>query len=302
MRLSDAQLLLKHGVDPYNEPTGRNTVLTVAVAHILMILIPSLILWLVEVFTPPEPPPVIVMKVGLIDLPEGTKDGDENAPEPRPLPPAPKPELPVFPELPDIPELPLLPEPPPPPPPVQPQPKPEPPAPTPKPKPKPKPKPDRSEIRRKIEEQRRANQKKRDTAEARAAREKTAAEARAAAARAAAERAALLDEWNRGRKGVDNSGVQGILADSKDREYLGKLKSFVEPRFRQPSDAQLGNQKPFTVVSVTIAANGTVENWTITNPSGNRAMDDAIRNTMQKLTVVPVPPRKMTIPLTFQAK
>ena len=96
--------------------------------------------------------------------------------------------------------------------------------------------------------------------------------------------------------------MEGILADSKDREYLGKLKAFVEPRFRQPSDAQLGNRKPETLVMVSIASNGQVVDWKITRSSGIAAMDDAVRNTMRNLKVVPAPPRAMAIPLTFRAK
>ena len=101
---------------------------------------------------------------------------------------------------------------------------------------------------------------------------------------------------------MDSSGVEGILADSKDREYLEKLKAFVEPKFRQPSDAQLNGRKPHTIVSVSIASDGRVLDWQITQASGIAAMDDAVRSTMRSLKVVPAPPRAMKIPLTFQAK
>ena len=76
----------------------------------------------------------------------------------------------------------------------------------------------------------------------------------------------------------------------------------MEPRFRQPSDAQLGNRKPETVVMVTIASDGRILNWKIIQSSGVSAMDEAVRNTMRNLKVVPAPPRGMEIPLTFRAK
>ena len=133
----------------------------------------------------------------------------------------------------------------------------------------------------------------------RIARERAAREAAEKAARA---RAQALAEYRKGLQGVDNSGVDGILADSKDREYLGKLKAFVEPKFRQPSDAQLNGHKPYTIVSVSIASDGRVLDWQITRASGIAAMDDAVRSTMRSLKVVPAPPRAMKIPLTFQAK
>ena len=125
---------------------------------------------------------------------------------------------------------------------------------------------------------------------------------REAAEKVARARVQALAEYRKGLQGMDSSGVGGIPADSKDGEYLGKLKAFVEPRFRQPSDAQLNGRKPHTIVSVSIAANGRVLDWQITQASGIAAMDDAVRNTMHNLKVVPPPPCAIKIPLTFQAK
>ncbi|MBR4076314.1 MAG: energy transducer TonB, partial [Lentisphaeria bacterium] len=65
---------------------------------------------------------------------------------------------------------------------------------------------------------------------------------------------------------------------------------------------QLNGRKPHTIVSVSIAANGRVLDWQITQASGIAAMDDAVRNTMHNLKVVPPPPCAIKIPLTFQAK
>lgn len=199
------------------------------------------------------------------------------------------------------------------------KPKPQPQKPKPQPqKPKPQPQKPKQPQQPSIEERIRAQREKnrnntvtrpRETEAERKAREKAAQEyaARQRAEREAAEKAAraraqALADYKKGLQGVDSSGVDGILADSKDREYLGKLKAFVEPRFRQPSDAQLNGQKPHTIVSVSIASDGRVLDWQITRASGIAAMDDAVRNTMHNLKVVPAPPRAMKIPLTFQAK
>ena len=193
------------------------------------------------------------------------------------------------------------------------KPKPQPQKPKPQPQ-KPKPQPQQLSIEERIRAQREKNRnntvtRPRETEAERKAREKAAQEyaARQRAEREAAEKAAraraqALADYKKGLQGVDSSGVDGILADSKDREYLGKLKAFVEPRFRQPSDAQLNGRKPHTIVSVSIASDGRVLDWQITRASGIAAMDDAVRNTMHNLKVVPAPPRAMKIPLTFQAK
>ena len=193
------------------------------------------------------------------------------------------------------------------------KPKPQPQKPKPQPQ-KPKPQPQQPSIEERIRAQRERNKdnivtRPRETEAERKAREKAAQEyaARQRAEREAAEKAAraraqALADYKKGLQGVDSSGVDSILADSKDREYLGKLKAFVEPRFRQPSDAQLNGRKPHTIVSVSIASDGRVLDWQITRASGIAAMDDAVRNTMHNLKVVPAPPRAMKIPLTFQAK
>ena len=322
MKLAEAAQLLRHGIDPYSNGTiGKKLILTVVGIHVVLIPILCLLTWLDdEKMKRKEVPPItkevvipIVMNLPA-DNPQQKKD-EPPAGQPQPQPPKN-----VMEDLGPLPPIEPLPDLPPPPPRQKPKPKPQPqpqkPQPQPqKPKPQPqKPKPQQPSIEERIRAQREKNRDKtvtrqresevtrkmREQAEKqRIARERAAREAAEKAARA---RAQALAEYRKGLQGVDNSGVGGILADSKDREYLGKLKAFVEPRFRQPSDAQLNGRKPHTVVSVSIASDGRVLDWQITQASGIAAMDDAVRSTMRSLKVVPAPPRAMKIPLTFKAK
>ena len=329
MKLAEAAQLQRHGIDPYNGAIGKKLILSVVGIHAALIPFLCLLTWFDEEKLKREEVPPITREVVIpivMNLP------DNNAQQKTETPPAgdPQPAQPKEKERKDLGPLPPiepLPELPPPPPrqkpkpkpqQVKPEPQPQKPKPQPqKPKPqpqKPKPQPRQPSIEERIRAQREKNRnntvtRPRETDAERKAREKAAQEyaARQRAEREAAEKAAraraqALADYKKGLQGVDSSGVDGILADSKDREYLGKLKAFVEPRFRQPSDAQLNGRKPHTVVSVSIASDGRVLDWQITRASGIAAMDDAVRNTMHNLKVVPAPPRAMKIPLTFQAK
>ena len=328
MKLSEAAQLQRHGIDPYDGTTSKKLILTVVGVHAVLIPFLCLLTWFDEEKLKKEKPPTITREVVIpivMNLPgeNAPQEPSGSAGNPKPEKPEKKEEFSLDP-LPPIEPLPNLPPPPPKQKPkpkpqqVKPEPQPQKPKPQPqKPKPqpqKPKPQPQKPSIEDRIRAQREKNRnntvtRPRETDAERKAREKAAQEqaarqraAREAAEKAARERAQALAEYKKGLQGVDSSGVDGILADSKDREYLGKLKTFVEPKFRQPSDAQLNGQKPYAVVSVSIAADGRVLDWQITQASGIAVMDDAVRSTMRSLKVVPVPPRAMKIPLTFQAK
>ncbi|MBR4883901.1 MAG: TonB C-terminal domain-containing protein [Lentisphaeria bacterium] len=320
MRLSDAAQLIRHGMDPYNGAIDRKLTLTVVIVHALLVPFLCLLTWFDNERLKREEVPVFPKEVIIpvvMNLP------GSSAPLPAPETPVPTQEPEAYQPLPPLPEIEPLPEltPPPPLPEIKPpKPKQQPevkPKPEPKPKPqpqvKPKPKPRQPSIEERIRAQREKNKNKTVTREResdvtrkireQAERQRVAREraAREAAEKAARDRAQALADFRKGTAGL-GSGVEGFLADSKDREYLGKLKAFVEPRFRQPSDAQLGNRKPETLVMVSIASNGQVVDWKITRSSGIAAMDDAVRNTMRNLKVVPAPPRAKAIPLTFRAK
>lgn len=316
MRLSDAAQLIRHGMDPYNGAIDRKLTLTVVIVHALLVPFLCLLTWFDNERLKREEVPVFPKEVIIpvvMNLP------GSSAPLPAPETPVPTREPEAYQPLPPLPEIEPLPELPPPPPLPEikpPEPKQQPevkPKPKPQPQVKPKPKPRQPSIEERIRAQREKNKNKTVTREResdvtrkireQAERQRVAREraAREAAEKAARDRAQALVDFRKGTAGL-GSGVEGILADSKAREYLGKLKAFVEPRFRQPSDAQLGNRKPETLVMVSIASNGQVVDWKITRSSGIAAMDDAVRNTMRNLKVVPAPPRAMAIPLTFKAK
>ena len=299
-------------MDPYNGAIDRKLTLTVVIVHALLVPFLCLLTWFDNERLKREEVPVFPKEVIIpvvMNLP------GSSAPLPAPEPPVPTREPEAYQPLPPLPEIEPLPPPPRPeikPPEPQPQPVVKP-KPKPKPKPQPQVKPKQPSIEERIRAQREKNKNKTVTREResdvtrkireQAERQRVAREraAREAAEKAARDRAQALADFRKGTAGL-GSGVEGILADSKDREYLGKLKAFVEPRFRQPSDAQLGNRKPETLVMVSIASNGQVVDWKITRSSGIAAMDDAVRNTMRNLKVVPAPPRAMAIPLTFRAK
>ena len=303
-------------MDPYNGAIDRKLTLTVVIVHALLVPFLCLLTWFDNERLKREEVPVFPKEVIIpvvMNLP------GSSAPLPAPETPVPTREPEAYQPLPPLPEIEPLPELPPPPPLPEikpPEPKQQPevkPKPKPQPQVKPKPKPRQPSIEERIRAQREKNKNKTVTREResdvtrkireQAERQRVAREraAREAAEKAARDRAQALVDFRKGTAGL-GSGVEGILADSKAREYLGKLKAFVEPRFRQPSDAQLGNRKPETLVMVSIASNGQVVDWKITRSSGIAAMDDAVRNTMRNLKVVPAPPRAMAIPLTFKAK
>lgn len=318
MKLSEAAQLTRHGIDPYAGTAHRKLILTVIGVHLALIPFVCLLTWFDEIKKEKEEVPVLSKEVIVpivMNLPGAGDPQPDPAPQQPQNNPAPAPQPVEIPPL-DLPEIEPLPElPPPPPPQVKPQPKPQPkppevkpqPKPKPKPKPQPKPKPEpQISMEERIRRQREKNKNKTVTRQtesdaARKARERREQAAREAAARAAQERAQAIRDFRQGTQGL-GTGVDGILATSEDREYYAKLKAYVEPKFRQPSDAQLGNRKPATEVIVTIAADGRIQDWQIIRSSGVAAMDEAVRTTMRNLKVVPAPPRPMKVPLTFQAK
>ncbi len=308
MKLAEAAQLLRYGMDPYGGTGGKKLFLTVVGIHVVMIPFLCLLTWFDEERLKREEVPPLTKEVVIpivMNLPaENPQQKTDAPPAGNPQPPKPKEKDFDLGALPPIEPLPELPPPPPKPKPqVKPQTKPKP-KPQVKPKPaevKPKPKPQQS-IADRIRAQREKNKNKTVTRPRETEADRRERAAREAAERAAQERAKALSNFRQGLQGVDNSGVEGILADSKDREYLDKLKTFMEGRFRPPSDAQLNGRKPETVVSVSIASDGRILDWKIIRSSGYAAMDDAVRNTMRNLKTVLVPPHAMKVPFTFRAK
>ena len=302
----DPATLARHGIDPY---AGRirlfKITVWVVIAHILLVMgvifVPSLVDWFHKLLHRNDPPPVIVMKVGLADLPEG--DSPDAPPQP-PEPPKPKPEPPKpEPPKPEPPKPePPKPEPPPPPKPQPPKPKPEPPKPQP-PKPEPpKPKPPKKTSKELIEEIRKNRTGKvieRETKAQKEARLRQAAEE----ARARKERENALAALQQARQGIKNAGLPGMQATVADRAYINdKLKPFVDQRYTQPSDSLLNGQKPEVTLELSIAADGALVSCRIVKGGGFGPMDDSIEALKEKIRVLPVPPRAMTVLITGRVR
>lgn len=297
----DPATLARHGIDPY---AGRirlfKITVWVVIAHILLVMgvifVPSLVDWFHKLLHRNDPPPVIVMKVGLADLPEGdSPDAPPQPPEPpkpRPEPPKPEPPKPEPPK----PEPPK-PEPPPPPKPQPPKPKPEPPKPQP-PKPKP-PKKTSKELIEEIRKNRTGKVIERETKAQKEARLRQAAEE----ARARKERENALAALQQARQGIKNAGLPGMQATVADRAYINdKLKPFVDQRYTQPSDSLLNGQKPEVTLELSIAADGALVSCRIVKGGGFGPMDDSIEALKEKIRVLPVPPRAMTVLITVRVR
>ena len=279
MNVSDARALLKHGMDPYaNSNRTKWIAVWVICAHLMVFVIIPLVLLGVDLLVPEEPP-LVVMKVGLVDLPEGdSPDAPVNGEQqPIPEPPAPEP------------------------------PKPEPPKPVPAPpKPKQKPVPPKPKYltAADILKQRNKNRGKTVTIKNKDNRKQQQQDhaAQQAYAKQLAEynRARQALQSARGRFGSPDAGLKGILATAEDRAYYAKLKAFVDARFVQPSDALLDGRKPVVQVQITIGKDGSLAGWDVTSPSDVQAMNDAVAALKEKLQTMPVPPRAMTIPFTFR--
>ena len=299
MNVSDARALLKHGMDPYaNSNRTKWIAIWVICAHLMVFVIVPLVLLGVDLLVPEEPP-LVVMKVGLVDLPEGdSPDAPVNGEQqPIPEPPAPEPPAPE----------PPAPEPPKPEPPKPEPPKPEPPKPVPAPpKPKQKPVPPKPKYltAADILKQRNKNRGKTVTIKNKDNRKQQQQDhaAQQAYAKQLAEynRAQQALQSARGRFGSPDAGLKGILATAEDRAYYAKLKAFVDARFVQPSDALLDGRKPVVQVQITIGKDGSLTGWNVTSPSDVQAMNDAVAALKEKLRTMPVPPRAMTIPFTFR--
>ena len=294
MNVSDARALLKHGMDPYaNSNRTKWIAVWVICAHLMVFVIVPLVLLGVDLLVPEEPP-LVVMKVGLVDLPEGdSPDAPVNG-EQQPIPEPPAPEPPA-------------PEPPKPEPPKPEPPKPEPPKPVPAPpKPKQKPVPPKPKYltAADILKQRNKNRGKTVTIKNEDNRKQQQQDhaAQQAYAKQLAEynRARQALQSARGRFGSPDAGLKGILATAEDRAYYAKLKAFVDARFVQPSDALLDGRKPVVQVQITIGKDGSLAGWNVTSPSDVQAMNDAVAALKEKLRTMPVPPRAMTIPFTFR--
>ncbi len=304
MNVSDARRMQRFGLDPYTD-TKRMGVVTVWVilAHVAVFVLLPIGIWISGFFREEEAP-LVVMKVGLVDLPEGDSmdappDGIK-LPDPPPAEPEPEPE-PVKPEPEPVKNAPP-PPPPPPKPEVKPEVKPVPPPPTPKPKTEVKPKPktevkpkpkllSADDIRKKRNKNLKPKTKNTDTQNAEYQKQ-------------LADRQKALQNLSSeiGKYGDLAAGLDGLRATAEDRAYYEKLKEYIDGRFVQPADALLNGKKPEVTVQISVGKDGALLKWVITKPSSIPAMNEAVEALRAKLQTMPPPPRSMTIPMTIRIR
>ena len=303
--------------DPYfNGRRSRVILVTVFFLHAAIIAVPLIYASLTEYFDPP----VIVMKVGMADLPPGdAPDAGEVAqnepqqqqvdePDPAPVDSIPDPQK--LDPLPDPPPVVKQPDPTPVVTPPKTEPKKDPPKTEPKkdpPKTEPKKDPPKSTLLKpedikktptntKTQAQLDAERKAREAAEAKAKADAKAREALIADIRSAA---------TQGTAGPPNPGREGILATTEMRDYYEQLNAFIRPQWNavSPSSVELGGKvSTWPVVDLTIAKNGTVSKAVIVSKSGNKAVDDAVDALLAKLKVVPAPPQAGVIRVTLDIR
>ena len=312
--------------DPYfNGRRARVILVTVFFLHAAIIAVPLIYASLTEYFDPP----VIVMKVGMADLPPGdAPDAGEvsqdeprqqvDEPEPTPVDSIPDPSK-VDP-LPDLPPVVKQPDPtpvvtPPKTDPPKTEPKKDPPKTEPKkdppkkdpPKTEPKKDPPKtSNLLRPEDIKKTPNTKTQAQIDAeRKAREAAEAKAKADAKARQDLIASIRNAATQGTAGTPNPGREGILATKEMRDYYDQLNAFIRPQWNavSPSSVELGGKvSTWPVVDLTIARNGTVSKAVIVSKSGNKAVDDAVDALLARLKVVPAPPQAGVIRVTLDIR
>jgi len=288
MNPRDPVTLMRHGIDPYAENYRYAKIaVVVIIVHIGFLCIPMLCSWVNDWIKSKQPPPVVVMKVGLIDLPEG-----DSLDVPKDQPPMPEPVKPEVKQPDPVPEPPK-PEPP----------KPDP-VPEPKPKPKPKPKKTQDEIIKEIQKKRTHKVIENKKAQEERQRQEIQAAQRAARdAKARSEYNKQLAAIQNARYGVKDAGLKGIQATAEDRAYINdRLKPYVDQRYTQPSDSLLHGQKPEVDLELTIAKDGSLVSCKVVKGGGFGPMDDSIEALKEKIRTLPVPPRAMTVTITIRVR
>ena len=310
--------LAAHGIDPYDSPPRRRKIfLVVLTAHALLILVPLIWLHISRLLDPPK----IVMKVGLVDLPEGNsldvpkdqtgkpeKPSATAEPEPAqpvPEPPAPEPvktetpppktETPPKLETPPKAETPKIKTPP----------KTETPPKVKTPK-KEEPKKEKPKYLRPEDIKKTGKRVKTDKPDPKAeAQRKAAEQARADAERKAAEARREIAEGARNAArpvyGSIAGGEKGIPATKEYYDYIDELKRTVEQRWNQPNSVELEGRRPEAKITLTIRKDGTVEKADFAR-TGIQPMDQSLENLRSRLKAVPPPPQAMEIEITLRVK
>lgn len=87
--------------------------------------------------------------------------------------------------------------------------------------------------------------------------------------------------------------------------YYNQLGAFIRPKWNavSPSSVELsGKISNWPSVDLTIAKDGRVTSAVIVSPSGNKAIDTAVRTLLADLKVVPAPPQAGVIRVTLDIR
>ncbi len=308
--------------DPYFNPRRARAILSgVLLMHVGLIVIPLIYASLTDYFNPP----LVVMKVGLADLPLGdSPDAGAVADVPSPNTSEPEPVLDLPPDPQKVDDLP--PDIPPPTPKVEnppPKPKTDTKKPVEEPPPKPKdntkttvkpPKTDPPKTQTKKDPPKSNLLKPEDIIKPKNTRTPAEIKAEQDAARNIAK--ARQDALNAirdvstaaqagGRFGTPNPGQDGILANAEMRAYYEQLNSFIRPKWNRvsPSNVEMGASIPnWPVVNLTIGKDGRVTKAVVVKKSGNKVIDTAVDALLADLKVVPVPPQSVVIQVTLDIR
>ncbi len=315
------------GKDPYFNSKRLQIILSgVLLVHVGVIVIPLIYSSLTEYFDPP----LVVMKVGLADLPLGDSP-DAGAPASVPEVTA-EPDPVSVDDIPNPQKIDPLPpeqkiEPPPktdtPPPKPKDDPKPVVTPPKPKDEPKqtvkPKDPPKQTKTETKTDPPKsnlltadKINVKTNTKSQAQIDADRRAREAAQAKAKADAEarQRALADlraaaGTQQGRYGTTNPGEKGILATKEMRDYYEQLNAFIRPKWNavSPSSVELsGKISNWPVVELTIEKDGSIRSAVVVSKSGNKKIDDAVEMLRADLKAVPVPPQAVKIRVTLDIR
>lgn len=105
-----------------------------------------------------------------------------------------------------------------------------------------------------------------------------------------------------GRFGTTDPGQEGILATKELRDYYSQLIAFIQPKWDalSPSNTELsGRIANWPVVQLTIAKDGRITNAEFVKKSGNKKIDDPVNVLLANLKTVPVPPQPIKIDVTL---
>ena len=105
-----------------------------------------------------------------------------------------------------------------------------------------------------------------------------------------------LGTRDRGQKrGKQDNRTPGGGLTEADEQFNRRAGMYLKNIWTQPPKSLLGSQLPEVTIELSIAADGRVIGKRITRPSGIPAMDQSVRNLLERLDRMPVPPRATTV-------